>query len=112
MPKGYSYPEYQKAYYERNKEKYKLKARERFEEVVGRRKNLLAPFSCISCGNSNTYVIEWHHLDPNQRELGIFASAHNEERFWDEVLKCVPLCSNCHTLIHKNLLCLIPQQMR
>ena len=45
----------------------------------------------------------------NQRAK-VFNSAWSEDKFWDEILKCVPLCSNCHTLIHKNLLCLLTNE--
>ena len=82
------------------------------EKVISRRKNMLSVFSCISCGCSDPSVIQWHHVDPQTKELDIYRTAWAEDKFWNEVLKCVPLCANCHIKIHKNLLCLIPQKTK
>ena len=97
------------SWYARNRELQIQRSAARNKVTKQRRREMLSIFDCISCGQSNPDVIEWHHLDPASKERNIFTGNIAEDTFWNEVLKCVPLCCNCHTLIHKNKLCLIPQ---
>ena len=104
MPSGYS-----REYYLKHKDQICSRTRARQARVAQERRDLLAEFSCIACGNDNPDVIQWHHVNPDEKETQVIHNGISEEKFWDEVLKCVPLCANCHVLIHKNKLCLIPQ---
>lgn len=60
---------------------------------------------CVQCGY-NKYIgaIEFHHLDPTQKDFGI---AQNQKNFGEshkkELDKCVALCSNCHRIEHERL---------
>jgi len=48
-------------------------------------------------------VLEFHHPDPNEKELGLKASnwtKKNLKNVLDEADKCNVLCSNCHRLEH------------
>ena len=100
----------EKRYYENNRKARIKSAGERNKRVLAERRALLEPFSCASCGNTDPTVIEWHHIDPSEKEKDVYKCG-SEEKFWDEILKCVPLCGNCHIKIHKNLLCLLPQSL-
>ncbi len=97
-----------KAYYQRNKAEIIAKNTARNKLTVQMRRDLLSDFSCKACSNTDPSVIQWHHVDPESKEFELFRTAWPVERFWDEVLKCVPLCANCHVKIHKELLCLLP----
>ena len=72
------------------------------------KRNLLAPFTCIACDNIDPTVVQWHHLIPEEKEFEIMSNLNmSNERWWAELLKCVPLCANCHMKLHKNQLCLL-----
>ena len=72
---------------------------------------MLSVFPCSSCGNCDPSVIQWHHVVPEDKLFGIKEGASYErEKWWNEVLKCIPLCANCHVKLHKNLLCLLSLQ--
>ena len=94
--------EHKRQYYLKNKKKSIAQSTQRNQATLARRKDLLSEFP------DEPDVIQWHHVRPEDKEFELFRTGWNEERFWDEVLKCVPLCANCHLKIHKNLLCLIP----
>ena len=75
------------------------------------RVQLLSQFSCFCCGDPDDTVIQWHHVEPENKSKGLWENM-SENNWWNEVLKCIPVCANCHLKIHKNKLCLIPQKLR
>jgi len=73
------------------------------------KRDLLLQFHCRSCSHSDPCVVQWHHIDSSQKSFEIMSSLNtSHDKWWNEVLKCVPLCANCHVKIHKELLCLLP----
>lgn len=61
---------------------------------------------CLAC-NYNTYqgALEFHHLDPSEKEFNISQAKHlSFNRIKSELDKCILLCSNCHKEIHAGLL--------
>ena len=98
--------------YQKHKEKWKLNRNpeSRLRRIAERdeRAEMLASFPCICCGHNDPTVIQWHHVNPEEKLFGIKEGAsYSRVAWWDEVLKCVPLCANCHVKIHKNKLCLM-----
>ena len=71
------------------------------------KKDLLSIFPCKLCGESDPDLIDWHHVEPEDKLFEIKTSK-GHDRWWNEVLKCIPLCALCHRKIHKNKLCLLP----
>lgn len=72
-----------------NKLKYKLKA----VEYKGGK--------CQICGyNKNIAALEFHHIDPSQKDFGISETRHNWEDTQKELDKCIMICANCHREIH------------
>lgn len=55
---------------------------------------------CEKCGDSRSYVLDFHHID-NNKELSL-----SDISIWDievikrEIKKCAVLCSNCHREFH------------
>lgn len=61
---------------------------------------------CGVCSyNKCVHALEFHHLDPSQKEFGF---AKRWSRAWAklvvELQKCVLLCSNCHKEYHAGIL--------
>lgn len=60
---------------------------------------------CSNCGENHIACLDFHHLDPNKKELSITAIARNTysiKRIMEEINKCIVLCSNCHRKLHYN----------
>ena len=75
--------------------------------IRSRRVQLLSDFPCHCCGDPDDSVIQWHHVNEEDKEFNVSDMNVSEDRWWNEVLKCIPVCANCHVKIHKNKLCLI-----
>lgn len=61
---------------------------------------------CCICGyNKCSNALEFHHLDPEEKEFS-FGSARANIKSWGklviELRKCILVCSNCHREIHDN----------
>lgn len=64
---------------------------------------------CILCGENDEVCLDFHHLDPNQKDMNISSVAGNKpwDKLMEEIDKCVPLCSNCHRKVHAGKITLI-----
>jgi hypothetical protein len=58
--------------------------------------------ACVKCGyNRCSAALEFHHLDPNQKDPNWNSIRHLElEVIKTELDKCQLLCSNCHRELH------------
>lgn len=71
------------------------------------RKTLLSSFTCFCCGESDSDLIDWHHVHPQDKLFNVTAYNEPHDKWWNEVLKCIPVCVLCHRKIHTNKLCLM-----
>ena len=85
-------------------------------EAVQRRRDNLKKMAveykggkCEVCGYDK-YIgaLEFHHLDPNEKDFVISSSGHTRafEKMKVELDKCIMLCANCHREAHGQLILL------
>ena len=59
---------------------------------------------CVKCGyNKCLKALEFHHLDPSQKD---FTISNDHFKLLDAVAeskKCILICSNCHKELHDNM---------
>ena len=56
---------------------------------------------CEICGyNKNIAALEFHHLDPSQKDFTISDTSRNKEKLKIELDKCILVCANCHRELH------------
>ena len=57
---------------------------------------------CVKCGETRLYVIDFHHVNPSQKQFNINrkTSKTNFSIIENEASKCVSLCRNCHAEFH------------
>ena len=62
---------------------------------------------CCICGYDKCdSALEFHHLDPSEKETTfgrLRANIKSWKKIVEEMRKCVMLCSNCHREVHANL---------
>lgn len=65
--------------------------------------NLKRNQCCAKCGDNRAYVLDYHHIDPNIKEMNIsrmLSNRSNINHVIQEIDKCIILCSNCHRELH------------
>lgn len=99
-----------KAYtHSRNKKQqhYQEVSKTRIAQLVVKIADFKASKGCVNCGENNSCCIDFHHLNPNEKE---FAISNMRGWSWDSVLleidKCVTLCRNCHAKVHAGVIVL------
>lgn len=96
--------EYGKSWYQRNKEK--VKAGVAKTKRANRQKFLefKSTLSCSHCGFSHPAVIDFHHVvrDGTKQDINRLISASRYKAAYEEIKKCIPLCANCHRILHWN----------
>ncbi len=96
----------------KDKRKYADRATYLITAVIKRRKALRQKAvaykegKCAICGYHKCInALEFHHLDPNEKDFGISAKGYTRkwEKIVQELDKCILLCANCHREVHENI---------
>ena len=57
--------------------------------------------ACLVCGyNKCITALEFHHLDPKQKDFTISGGGKSLKAMLEEASKCILVCANCHREIH------------
>ena len=96
--------EYQRQYREANRERLRANNREYQEKRRFEQKEQLYELKtpCAKCGENRAYVIDFHHINPDEKRFNISTRAthYSVNTVKEEVKKCVCLCRNCHIEFH------------
>ena len=78
---------------------FHLKSKDKLFEI----KNQLGGV-CKKCGEDRLHVLDFHHIDPKDKENEIGRLIYNQRINWEkieiEVKKCILLCACCHRDFH------------
>lgn len=77
----------------------KQKYQQKKEEI----QTLKSQLTCAKCGETRGYVLDFHHIDPNEKQdtiARLTSNTSNLSKVYDEIKKCIVLCSNCHREFH------------
>jgi hypothetical protein len=56
---------------------------------------------CKECGINDHRVLEFHHVGDKDKNVSDMVNhGYGWSRIQEEIDKCIPLCCNCHRLIH------------
>ena len=77
--------------------------RKKYQENKDIIADMKASQGCVKCGDTRSYVLDYHHINPEEKDETIARLVSNnatEERIKQEIAKCVVLCANCHREFH------------
>jgi hypothetical protein len=92
-----------KKHYEKHKEQRKESSRKKSRELTKWMDEIKKDMGCSICGyNKYGYALDFHHVNGDKEINGhslrfIF---HGKQRYFDEMEKCILLCSICHKIVH------------
>lgn len=55
---------------------------------------------CCVCGETDPCALDFHHPDAKDVGVSYLRRAKSRDRLYQEMAKCVVLCSNCHRKLH------------
>jgi hypothetical protein len=90
--------EAQRKYTQRARERRRLGLTPKGKEL-GEKYNILRTFKlqgCVVCGEHDIACIDAHHIKDKKWEVAELLQFGTLQQLREELLKCVPLCSNCH----------------
>ena len=90
-------------YYSACKDCYRDKAKIKYHERANNLNDYKSKIGCGKCKDTRGYVLDFHHKDPSTKSYPIAANpnvAIDNEKFLEEIEKCVLLCANCHREFH------------
>lgn len=93
--------EIEKANYEKRKDAIIARAYQYKQENVNL-VNFYKQQGCCKCGEKRGYVLDFHHINPNQKDNTIahMIKSSSLENLKKEIEKCALLCANCHREFH------------
>lgn len=104
---------YCRSHYRDNTDAEKARIKSRRQEIKDRFEEFKSGQCCVVCGESEICCLDFHHLDPDQKDVDIAIAVnwgYGWERIQEEVSKCVVLCANCHRKVHAGKLELVTQE--
>lgn len=63
-------------------------------------------FGCCFCEEKEPICLDFHHKDPHNKsdEVSDLIRRKMKKETFDEISKCIIVCSNCHRKIHANII--------
>ena len=77
--------------------------KQKYKEKQNMVQELKAQCACAKCGDQRGYVLDYHHINPDEKENGIARMVSNNytlDKVFTEMEKCIVLCANCHREFH------------
>ena len=91
-----------KLHYKNNKDYYYNKSRTYLKKVQKWFTDYKETLKCNRCPESRPWVLDFHHLDPKEKEgaISTMINTSSRKKILEEIDKCEILCSNCHRDLH------------
>jgi DNA-directed RNA polymerase subunit RPC12/RpoP len=77
--------------------------KQKYQEKKQIVQDIKASCKCAKCGDSRGYVLDFHHINPDEKENTVARMTSNNyklDKVYDEIEKCAVLCANCHREFH------------
>jgi len=87
-------------YRRQNKDKVKIWSKKNKTKKQKEWSDWKSTLKCSNCPESHISCLEFHHIDPSQKEGLITKLRFSKEKLQKELEKCIVLCSNCHRKLH------------
>lgn len=89
-------------WYQKNKETHKANIAKNKKRYRAEWTQFKSNLQCSHCGFSHPAAIDFHHVirDKGKQSVNFLVSQGRYAAAKEEIKKCIPLCSNCHRILH------------
>ena len=91
---------YRDNHYREHKDYYKKKAAEYTKNKVREFYKYKEGLKCEICGETRWWVLDFHHVNPAEKDREIYKMVDAPNKIKTEIDKCIVLCANCHRDLH------------
>jgi hypothetical protein len=93
---------YNKKWYENNKDGHLTSTSSNRRRYRKQWLDFKATLSCTRCGAKHPAIIDFHHVirDDTKQSVNRLAGDGRFAAAVEETKKCIPLCANCHRVLH------------
>lgn len=90
------------AWYQKNKETHKANTAKNKQRYRAEWLAFKHSLQCSHCGVSHPAVMDFHHVirDKDKKSVNLLISNGRYSAAREEIKKCIPLCANCHRILH------------
>ncbi len=67
------------------------------------KEKILSEMPCCICKEPRGGCLDFHHADPEEKHMSV-SHCHSLRQLFNELPKCIVICSNCHRLHHKKVI--------
>lgn len=94
--------EYSRRWYEKNKARHIADTAKNKNRYRKNWTDFKASLSCTYCNAQHPAIIDFHHVirDKTKQSVNRLASEGRYAAALEETKKCIPLCANCHRILH------------
>ncbi len=87
--------------YQKHKQKIISNVKDNVKDTRNWFQNIKKKLKCAVCGESDPACLDFHHLEPSEKENDPSQMmSHSKKTILEELAKCVCLCANCHRKEH------------
>ncbi len=89
-------------WYQQNKDKVKATTAKNKREHRKKWQAYKLSLACAHCGLAHPAIIDFHHVirEKNKQSVNKLVSDGRFAAALEEIKKCIPLCANCHRILH------------
>ena len=102
--------EYERKYYQKNKEKrkqsFRRSAEKRYAELKEWFNEYKSTLKCEKCPEEDPVCLDFHHNNPGKKEISISVALrrrYSKKKIMEEIEKCIVICANCHRKLHASI---------
>ena len=93
--------DWNRKYFQENKELINNRRRNWRQKRRNMFNDYKSNIGCFRCGEQHPACLEFHHLDPSEKDISIRTMVRLKgENLSKELDKCILVCANCHREIH------------
>jgi hypothetical protein len=88
------------------------RAKEKRDQIKLIVNNIKNKYGCYFCSEKDACCLDFHHPNDNKKDnISYLTMAKNIDKLFEEINKCIVICSNCHRKFHAGKLSIMDSKL-